>query len=571
MNFVSNPRASDNSLVTSKNSEALPSFRQTRLADAGLATSSVGDMSEAERQIRTHYDNGNIQEGLSLAKNLAKTHRQDETYLALTAAGYVKLKRPAEAVKWAHRALKLNKMSVTGHAVLAVALHMTGNFQASNQHCSQVKLSDPKNTQIRFTEAYNFQKLHDYNKAIELYQELLTFAPNHRQALHNLTDAAYTVGNKELVRDTARRLIAVDETGYIGYFFLAKVSKFNPDDPASITLLRKLLDVFADQTDLDEKSRVATVIATAAEQLGQYDLAFQFFSTAATAKLEADDYSYPEYATVCRKLYSLLDHWSTDPSTTSKQLVRAPRYPILIVGMPRSGTSLTEQILASHSQVYGGGELDDLKLAFEHSKSNRMLNDANAKSLNELAYRTAKSYMASTTKKFGADRHIVDKLPDNYHWSAMILAAMPDARVIFTRRDPMATVWSAFKSNFSASGMGHSRNLKHLVDFYEQSLRFLVRHKELFGDRVYVMNYEKLTEDQENQTRLLLDYCGLEFEEACLEFHKNKRGINTASAQQVVQPMYKGSSQAWRKFEKQLLPYAELLDELDRKYGIDSL
>lgn len=571
MNFVRNPTALKTNLVRSELGVVQSPFELSQMPNLRIAPIYSKGMNQAELQIRKHYSSGNVEEGLSLAKKLAKTNRNDDTYLALIAAGYMNLKRPIEAAKWAQRALKINKMSIIGHEILSLAYHMTDRFQESNRHCRIVLGRDPQNMRIKFTEAHNFQKLHDYDTAIKLYQDCLAFQPNNADVMHNLMLAANTIGNKDLVKQLAKRLIEIDDSRFSGYYQLASVTKFSVDDPESISLLQQLVDKFEEWDDLEGKSKIASAIARAAESLKQYDLAFNFYNAAAAAKTELDQYNYSSNAALDRKTYSLLEHWTGDPSVNNKQTVTPKRYPILIVGMPRSGTSLTEQILASHSQVYGGGELPDLRAAFEASASIRMLKEAEAESLKELAYKTARSYMKATNKRFGKDHHIVDKLPNNYVWSAMILAAIPNARVIFTRRDPMATVWSAFKSNFSAFGMGHTRNLYHLVDYYEQSLKFLVRHKELFGDRVYVMNYEKLTEDQENQTRLLLDYCGLDFEEACLEFYKNKRGIDTASAQQVVQPMYKGSSQAWRKFEKQLLPYAQLLDELDRKYGIDSL
>ena len=571
MNFVKNPSDFAVAPVMSAATKAPSSLDQSELANFTLAGIEPTGMNQAEAQIRQHYGDGNFKEGVSLAKKLAKTDKTEDQFPALIAAGYMNLMRPMEAIKWGRRALKLNRLNVIANETMSVALHHTGNFHDSNRHCQFVLKRDPDNTRVRFVQAHNFQKLHDYNKSIKLWQELLTMAPYDGKAWHNLIVAAQTVGNKELVRNAACELLEFEENAVSGLYFLASVTKFSADDLESVRLLGKLVDNFEHCENPESKSKYGTAIADAAEKIGQTDLAFHFYCEAAKAKLEADGFDYAKEATRDRKLYALLDHWSEDPSATSKQAVNYAKYPILIAGMPRSGTSLTEQILASHSQVYGGGELSDLRDAFNASTSKRMLENADAKSLNEAAYRTASAYMKSTTKMFGASQHIVDKLPNNYNWSAMLLAAMPDARLIFTRRDPMASVWSCFKSNFVAYGMGHSRNLTHLVDYYEQHLKFLIRHKELFGDRVYVLNYEKLTEDQENQTRMLLDYCGLDFEESCLEFYKNKRGIHTASSQQVVKPMYKGSSQAWRKYEKYLLPYAEILDELDRKYGIDSL
>ena len=242
MNFVNNPTVLKTSSVRSKPAGAQSPFRQSQLADFRLASIQSKGMNQAELQIRKHYSSGNLKEGLSLAKRLAKTNRNDDTYLALIAAGYMNLKRPLEAAKWAQRALKLNTMSIIGHEVLALAFHMTERFQESNRHCHTVIGRDPQNTQIRFIEAHNFQKLHDYDTAIKLYQDLLSFTPGHADALHNLILAANTVGNKDLVRQAAKRIIEVDDSKFSGYFYLAQVTKFSLDDPESISLLQKMVD-----------------------------------------------------------------------------------------------------------------------------------------------------------------------------------------------------------------------------------------------------------------------------------------------------------------------------------------
>ena len=541
--------------------------------DVNARASSVAGFgsNSSEKMIAAHYAKNEIKLGLSLSKRLAKQNRQQDSYLALIAVGYYNLDQYDNAAKWAEKALRLNPSNLLSNEVLARLLFKKGRYGESISRCNTVLKREPNNIGTMSLKAINFQKLHDYSEAILIYQRLLSLEPNHPDSLNNLMLCAVAINDSLLAKETAFRVIKEKTHATSGYFVLADNTKFHSGDPDSLALLQALLEQYSASEDEKQKSKLASCIAKAAEELKQYDLAFTFYENAAKAHLKWADYDYRNEATYSRKLLSLLGNWSEDPSKSERQLVEPERHPILIVGMPRSGTSLTEQILASHSQVFGGGELPDLKDAFIASQSTRAFQEPTAKRMSELAYKTAGSYMKSIIKKYGEAHHIVDKMPMNYTWSAFILAAIPDARLIFTRRDPMATLWSAYKTNFEATPLGYTNNFQSLIDYYEQSLNFLVRHKELFGDRVYIMNYERLTEDQENQTRRLLDHCGLDFEAACLDFHKNTGGIFTASSQQVAKPMYKGSSQAWRKFEKHLLPYAEILDELDRKYGIDSL
>ena len=541
--------------------------------DVNARASSVAGFgsNSSEKMVAAHYAKNEIKLGLSLSKRLAKQNRQQDSYLALIAVGYYNLDQYDNAAKWAEKALRLNPSNLLSNEVLARLLFKKGRYGESISRCNTVLKREPNNIGTMSLKAINFQKLHDYSEAILIYQRLLSLEPNHPDSLNNLMLCAVAINDSLLAKETAFRVIKEKTHATSGYFVLADNTKFHSGDPDSLALLQALLEQYSASEDEKQKSKLASCIAKAAEELKQYDLAFTFYENAAKAHLKWADYDYRNEATYSRKLLSLLGNWSEDPSKSERQLVEPEKHPILIVGMPRSGTSLTEQILASHSQVFGGGELPDLKDAFIASQSTRAFQEPTVKRMSELAYKTAGSYMKSIIKKYGEAHHIVDKMPMNYTWSAFILAAIPDARLIFTRRDPMATLWSAYKTNFEATPLGYTNNFQSLIDYYEQSLNFLVRHKELFGDRVYIMNYERLTEDQENQTRRLLDHCGLDFEAACLDFHKNTGGIFTASSQQVAKPMYKGSSQAWRKFEKHLLPYAEILDELDRKYGIDSL
>ena len=534
-----------------------------------LATGSKAD--DPEELITKHYNNNEVMPGLSLAKRLAKLHRQHDGYLALIAVGHFKLGEYEKAAKWANKALRLNRLNFLGNEVMAKLLFKRGRYVESISRCNTMLRFKPNNTVAMWLKATNHFKLHNYEEAIAIYQRLLSFEPNHADSLANLMLCAVASNDSYLIKETAFALIKGKTHSFMGYFFLAENTKFHPEDPNALELLQALLDQFSACEDDRQKSKLASCIAKAAEQLEQYDLAFKFYDIAANTYQKWADYDYSREATFQRKMISLLDYWSEDPSKSGKQLVEPEKHPILIVGMPRSGTSLTEQILASHSRVFGGGELPDLKDAFFASQSTQTLQEPTPKRMSELAYQTARAYMTSITKKYGDAHHIVDKMPVNYTWSALVLAAIPEAKLIFTRRDPMATLWSAYKTNFDTAHLGYTNDLVSLIDYYEQSLKFLVRHKELFGDRVYIMNYERLTEDQEHQTRMLLEHCGLDFEATCLDFHKNAGGVYTASSQQVAKPMYKGSSQAWRKFEKHLLPYAEILDELDRKYGIDSL
>ncbi len=227
--------------------------------------------------------------------------------------------------------------------------------------------------------------------------------------------------------------------------------------------------------------------------------------------------------------------------------------PIFILGMPRSGTTLVEQILASHSQVYGAGELVLLGQIVNTVEWN-----STQLSPNQLQS-IRKSYFSGLTKIGVSERYITDKMPLNFLRIGFIFAATPEAKIIHVKRDARATCWSNFKHYFTRKGTGFAYDLQDVAEYYKMYIDLMAYWHEKFPGRIYDLNYEALTEHQEDETHKLLKYVGLTWEDQCLEFHKTEREVRTASATQVRQKMYQGSSEEWRKYEKHLEPMIESL------------
>ncbi len=170
-----------------------------------------------------------------------------------------------------------------------------------------------------------------------------------------------------------------------------------------------------------------------------------------------------------------------------------------------------------------------------------------------------KSYLSGLTKIGASEPYITDKMPLNFRWIGFIFAATPEAKIVHVRRDARATCWSNFKHYFSRKGHGFANDLQDVAEYYKMYIDLMAFWHEKFLGRIYDLNYEALTEHQEDETRKLLEYIGLNWEDQCLEFHKTKRAVQTAAATQVRQKMYQGSSEEWRKYEKHLEPMVEIL------------
>jgi len=226
--------------------------------------------------------------------------------------------------------------------------------------------------------------------------------------------------------------------------------------------------------------------------------------------------------------------------------------PIFIVGMPRSGTSLTEQILASHSAVYGAGELDALdaaiRCAVEHFPADLTTLDSAAwKSIRE-------RYLTELSCHAGGAAYVSDKMPSNFLHIGAIGILFPDAKIIHCRRDPLDIGLSCFRNHFVSDQLIFTCNLTDLGRYYRHYIDLMTYWKKTRAENIYDIQYESLVTNPEREVRALLEFCELPFEDNCLSFHNSKRTVKTASAAQVRQPIYRDSLQGWRHYEHELRP-----------------
>ena len=219
--------------------------------------------------------------------------------------------------------------------------------------------------------------------------------------------------------------------------------------------------------------------------------------------------------------------------------------PVFILGMPRSGTTLVEQIISSHSEVLGAGELSHTFQLGLNLAANP--NCINATAISEFR----KKYLSELSKLSDGKPFVTDKMPQNFRFIPLICAAFPEAKIIHMQRNAAATCWSNFKQYFSSNSLGYCYSLKDVVSYYELYSDLMKLWQSHYGDRIYNLNYEKLTTDQENQTRELIKYLKLDWEDICLSPQDKSRSVRTASNQQVRQKVYQGSSEGWRKY----MPY----------------
>jgi hypothetical protein len=234
--------------------------------------------------------------------------------------------------------------------------------------------------------------------------------------------------------------------------------------------------------------------------------------------------------------------------------------------MPRSGTTLCEQILSSHSIVFGGGELQSFVDVSDIGQTTNVKSEDIVSYKNKLDNMTKelleekREKYIKKLKNIGANNsYVTDKLPHNFVLIGFIKILFPNAKIIYCKRDKTDNCFSLYTHKFVDKSHGYCYNQKVLGKYYNLHLRLMEYWLNIFKNEIYVLNHEKLINDQEKYTREILDYCELKWEPACLEFYKTKREVQTASNEQVREPINKKSVSAWKKYDKVLEPLIKSL------------
>lgn len=412
-----------------------------------------------------------------------------------------------------------------------------------------------------FAEAHNnlgnvLQTLDRAEEAVASYRAALALRPDDPEIHRNLGNALASMGQKAAAETAYRGAIAVNPDDGESYRLLGTLKMFTDDDaePLEIEALYNRLP-----HDDDARMHLAYALGKIYHDRKAFDRAFDFLSEGNALHRSRQDYDIEAEsrafaslkATVNAGFLSRLHGGGVADGT-----------PVFIVGMPRSGTSLVEQILSSHPRVRGAGELPDWERCVHNHFGTPLgarLADATKRDFTELGH----AYLAALQRfsgDGGTDR-VTDKMPGNFKYIGLIRLALPEAKIIHCRRDPLDVCLSHFRTYFSESGLGYSTDLRDLGRYYRLYDDLMAHWRRVLPDAFHEVRYETLVADLENEARAMLAYCGLEWDDACLSFHRTKRRVNTASWNQVREPVHGRSVQLWKRYESHLAPLREALGD----------
>ena len=403
-----------------------------------------------------------------------------------------------------------------------------------------------------------------HEAAIVAYEKVIELAPQTKinaqaGAFSSMAHHLKTIGRQDEAIAAYRRSITIKPDHTEAYWSMVNLKTFQFKDEEIDAMQALLL-----KKDLSDESRVHihNALGFEYESRKDYQKSFDNMKTCNQLRRKSESYDPVEIETLHQKIITIFNTGLFEQDTADVSDIS----PIFIVGLPRSGSTLLEQILASHTQVEGTHELSDLSRTIQ---SVRRKNPLGKKSFPEgLEHFSLQQWVAigqgylESTKKYRTDRaFFVDKNPNNFTFIGALKLAIPNAKIINARRHPLDSCYGSYKQLF-ASGQPFTYDLVELGEYYLQYQNLMEYWHRMLPNFILDVHYEKVVSDLETEVERMLDFCGLPFEENCLRFHETERAVKTASSEQVRQPLYSSSINLWRRYENNLSDLIEILKPL---------
>jgi tetratricopeptide (TPR) repeat protein len=489
---------------------------------------------------------------LDVAERILKPHLKEDPFdvraIRMLAELAARIGRLKDSETLLRRALEIDPNFTAARANLAMVLGRSGRPAEALELLDDIFAAEPDRPGFLNLKGATLARLGDFEQAIEFYEQVLAKGGSQPRTLLTYGHLLKTIGRQDEAISAYRKAIAVNPNLGEVWWSLAnlKTVRFSETD---IAAMRSALE----RNDLkdDDRFQLEFSLGKAHHDGGQSDQAFAHYAAGNALRRKYHPFNADHLATLVDRSIDLF---------TADLLSRAGGNPapdpIFVVGMPRSGSTLVEQILSSHSQVEGTAELPDMPAI---ARGRGKYPESAVKLTGDQRRAAGDEYLKRSAVQRRTDRpFFVDKLPNNWMFVPFIQFVLPNAKIIDARRHPLGCCMSNFRQHF-ARGQDFTYDLADLGRYYSDYVRLMAHVDMVAPGRVHRVIYERMVDDTEAEVRALLDYCGLEFEPACLEFYKTDRAVRTASSEQVRQPIYRDGTEEWQRYAEHLGPLKDAL------------
>jgi tetratricopeptide (TPR) repeat protein len=474
---------------------------------------------------------------------------------ALCYLGLIRMRRgqTEEAIRLVKKALYLKPNSVSALYCHGVVLQGSNQHQQAIAQFRRALSLQQDHAELNIELAQSLQALNRHDEALSHLERAVALAPRNARARSSLGAALRIAGRIEEACSEIERAITLAPRATDMYRVLCETKRITSDTPQ----LAAMQTLASDMSSLSEQNQIDLhfALGKAYSDLADYERSFKHLLAGNALKRKQVSYDEAAVLQLFEQTKQLL---SADVIRERQGLGDPSTAPIFIVGMPRSGSTLIEQILASHPDVYGAGELMDFMLAVTGlDRGSKTPEDVDGEELHQMGARYLQRLRARVPAQA---RYITDKMLGNSRLLGLIHLALPNARIIYARRNPLDNCLSCFSILF-AVGQGYTYDLGELGRFWRAHESVMQHWREVLPEGSMIeVQYEDLVADLETHARRIIAHCRLEWTDACLEFYKTQRPVQTASVVQVRQPIYRSSIGRWEPYKVMLRPLLEALD-----------
>ena len=523
------------------------------------------------RTVISYLANNKVQDAERLAKHFLRDNKTHPEGMRLLAEVLTRKNILDEAQFLLETLVALQPKMIPARLQLFHVLMRRQRFHSAFDIAASLNKDAPTDTgEIKRAYAAAAFAVGNIEEAKDLYAQLAKSAPADHLIPISQGHIFNAIGERENAVAAFQRCISLKPAHGDSYWSLANTKSYRFDDD-EIASMQKIEE--SDALSTLDRVQICFALGKALEDKNLFDDAFNYYDRGNSLKLPTTHYDPVQL----RKRVQAQIDVCTSELFESRQHVGVQNIdPIFIVGLPRAGSTLLEQILASHSQVDGTMELHNVLDLAKRLRGRDADQDGTPRYPailgdldNDLFAQFGAQFIDQTRIYRGSGQLFIDKMPNNFFHIGLIKLILPNAKIIDARRHPMACCFSGYKQLFG-EGQEFSYGLSQIGEYYKEYVRLMAHWDAVLPGHVLRVNHEDVVADLETQVHRILNYCGLEFESACLEFHKTERTVRTPSAEQVRQPIYTSGLEQWKNFEHYLAPLKEALGStLLNEYQID--